>query len=397
MTQRYHALDSLRGIVMWLGIVIHVGINHMVGESIIPWRDSQTGILADLLVLFLHTFRMPVFFILAGFFGAMLLERYGTKGMFNNRMKRLALPFVVFAPVLLVVIPILGQMFVSKMTLGYTQINLSTIFQENGRPVPDTVHLWFLYYLVWFFIFVALAQSVSQKFSSTFKTKIVALFSTLATHWWGLILLTLPLVFTGLFYEFGFLTPGGSLIPNIWEIIHNGTFFLFGWVFFRRKETLTHHFQRYCWGYFIFGIVVFFIVLIEFGMVEQGKMNDSLYGRATIAFTYNFAGWMWSLALIGVFSRYFNRPNTVLRYFSDSSYWAYLVHVLGTMGFGILLYDTSLSLLPKMLVNIALTSAACLISYHFLVRNTWLGLLLNGHKYLRPKTLENKNRCYLEE
>ncbi len=390
MTQRYHALDSLRGIVMWLGIVIHVGINHMVGESLNPWRDIQTGILADFLVLFLHTFRMPIFFILAGFFGAMLLDKYGARGMFTNRMKRLALPFVIFAPILIVLTPLLAQMFLSKMTLGYADFDLSTIFHQSDRPVPNTVHLWFLYYLIWFFIFVVCSRSLSQKLSSTFRKRCSVIFSSLATHWWGLIVLTLPLVFTGVFYEFGFLTPNGSLIPNIKEIIHNGTFFVFGWFFFLNREALTSHFQRYCWGYLISGTVVFFIVLVEFAMVGQGKMN-TVYDRVTIAFTYYFAGWLWSLSLIGLFLRYFTKQNTVLKYFADSSYWVYLVHVIGTMGFGILLYDTSLSLVPKMVVNIALTSAACLISYHVLVRNTRIGLLLNGRK-LSNKEKETTRR-----
>ncbi len=384
MTQRYHALDSLRGIIMWLGIVIHVAINHMVGETIIPWRDSQTGSIADMLVIFIHTFRMPVFFILSGFFGAMLLKKYGRDGMFANRAKRLMLPFVVFGPPVIVGISVLGQLLISKMNLGYAQLNIVAIFEQSARPVPDTVHLWFLYYLVLFFILAALVQPISRKISSTARVKCIALFSTLATRWWGLIFLTLPLVLAGIFCEYGLVSPSGSLVPNIWELIHNGTFFVFGWLFFLNRTSLAFHFQRFCWGYAISGGIIFFIVLIEFSMIPKGKMNE-IYDRATIAFTYNFVSWLWSLSLIGMFLRYFQKPNTVLRYLSDSSYWVYLMHVFGTMGFGLLLYDTTLSLIPKMLANVMLTSVVCLISYHFLVRNTWIGLLLNGRKHLHPQ------------
>ncbi len=379
MTQRYHALDSLRGIVMWLGIVVHVAINHMVGESILPWRDAQTGPFADLLVIFIHTFRMPVFFILAGFFGAMLLNKYGSKGMITNRAKRLALPFFLFWPPLLVISGILVWLFMGKMAPDGTQPTLTTILEQSSRPLLDTMHLWFLYYLIWFFVLSAIAHSISQKMAPEVKQKWVAIFSYLSTHWWGLLVLSLPLAGVGMLYEFGLLTPSGSLIPNIGETVHNGTFFVFGWFFFLNREVLVRHFQKYCWGFLGSGVLVFFIALIEFGMVEQGKMGE-VSDRAIIAFTYNFASWLWSLALIGIFLRYFQKPNTMLRYLSDSSYWVYLIHMLGTVGFGILLYDTSLSLVPKMIVNIALTSAACLISYHVLVRSTRIGLLLNGHK-----------------
>ncbi|MFP5392460.1 MAG: hypothetical protein ACLGI6_13100, partial [Gammaproteobacteria bacterium] len=64
--QRLHALDNLRGCMMWLGIVLHAAVNHITASAPIPWRDSQTSPLADLLMLFIHSFRMPVFFILAG-------------------------------------------------------------------------------------------------------------------------------------------------------------------------------------------------------------------------------------------------------------------------------------------------------------------------------------------
>lgn len=380
MAQRYYALDSLRGIIMWLGIIIHVALNHMVGENVIPWRDSQTGQLADFIGIFLHTFRMPVFFILAGFFAAMLLDKQGPRGMCINRVKRLALPFAIFWPIILVSTTIIGQLFLSKMHLGYLDSGFDASPYQVGRTPINTLHLWFLYYLIGFCITAALIYKISRQLTLLTREKIVSLFSILATRWWGLIILTLPLVGVGIFYEFGFVVPDGSLIPNFGEYIHNGTFFLFGWFFFLNKEKVMPHIQQYCWHYAISGAIVFFMVLGEFGMIEQGIM-DPEHARAIIAFTYNFVSWLWSLALIGIFLRYLPNQNAFLRYLSDSSYWVYLVHILGTTGFGILLYDTPLTLLPKMAANVLLTTLVCLISYHLFVRRTWIGKLLNGRKY----------------
>ncbi len=64
------------------------------------------------------------------------------------------------------------------------------------------------------------------------------------------------------------------------------------------------------------------------------------------------------------------------------------MHIVGTAGFGILLYDTSLSLAPKMLINIILTTLACLVTYHLFVRNTWIGVLLNGKKHAKNGDLK---------
>ena len=40
--QRLHALDNLRALMMWLGIVLHVAANHLTGPMLVPWRDAAT-------------------------------------------------------------------------------------------------------------------------------------------------------------------------------------------------------------------------------------------------------------------------------------------------------------------------------------------------------------------
>ena len=44
------------------------------------------------LVAFIHGFRMPLFFVLSGFFTAMLWQRRGARGLAKHRAKRILLP-----------------------------------------------------------------------------------------------------------------------------------------------------------------------------------------------------------------------------------------------------------------------------------------------------------------
>ena len=85
---RFHAIDNLRALMMWLGIVIHVTMNHVVMPTQVPWRDDQVSPVADAVVGFIHAFRMPVFFIIAGFLAAMLLQRRGARAFLRHRMQR---------------------------------------------------------------------------------------------------------------------------------------------------------------------------------------------------------------------------------------------------------------------------------------------------------------------
>ncbi|MDB4749990.1 acyltransferase family protein, partial [Rubripirellula sp.] len=63
---RRHDLDALRAIAMLLGIVLHSAFSF----APIPWivRDSQQSEFFYYLVSFIHGFRMPLFFLISGFF-----------------------------------------------------------------------------------------------------------------------------------------------------------------------------------------------------------------------------------------------------------------------------------------------------------------------------------------
>lgn len=91
----------------------------------------------------------------------------------------------------------------------------------------------------------------------------------------------------------------------------------------------------------------------------------------------------------GLFLRFMGTQNRVLRYISDSSYWVFLVHMLGTIGFGAMLYSMPVSPLTKMALSILATTAACMLTYQLLVRYTLVGVLLNGRRHAKDKPLRS--------
>ncbi len=64
--------------MMLLGLVLHTALNYMVFPNADSWpyKDAQTSTAFDILVAFIHAFRMPTFFVIAGFFAAG--KRYGS-------------------------------------------------------------------------------------------------------------------------------------------------------------------------------------------------------------------------------------------------------------------------------------------------------------------------------
>ena len=72
---RLYALDGLRAVMMFLGVVIH-SFESFVTFPLAAWTysDPMTSFVADIIVVFIHAFRMPVFLSLPAF-----LRRFSMK------------------------------------------------------------------------------------------------------------------------------------------------------------------------------------------------------------------------------------------------------------------------------------------------------------------------------
>ena len=91
---RRHDLDALRAVAMLLGIVLHAALSFMPG--IWPVQDSRQNGMFQPAVAAIHGFRMPLFFVLSGFFTAMLWRRRGLRALLGHRCKRILLPLLLF-------------------------------------------------------------------------------------------------------------------------------------------------------------------------------------------------------------------------------------------------------------------------------------------------------------
>ncbi|MES2936957.1 MAG: acyltransferase family protein [Pseudomonadota bacterium] len=372
---RLHALDNLRALMMWLGIVLHVAVIHVVRASPLPWRDEQRTRVADLLLAAIHAFRMPVFFILAGFFVALLLQKRGPRGLARHRLLRLGLPFALFWPPVFAAGVLCALLFMHRMVRGTWGVDPGLMAGATSLPRgPSTMHLWFLWMLLWFSLGTAAVAALGRRMPRRLVDAAGALLQRLGAAWWGFAVLALPLVAAAWRYPDGLLTPSGAFLPPLSEWLHNGLFFAFGLALFHQQWTLFDSFRRRAAAYLAAGLPFF---------LATGVLIESHAHPGWIAFAYNCTSWLWSFALIGLALRWLARPNAWLAYLADSSYWVYLVHLPLTIGFGALLYGVPWPAGLKMIANIAATTAVCLASYALLARHTWVSVLLNGKRHPR--------------
>lgn len=111
---------------MLLGIALHAALAYTGLGWIVS--DDRTSPALALLVPATHGFRMPLFFLLSGFFTAMLWKQRGLKGMLSNRGKHILLPL------LLSCITILPAMLGS--------ILWAISHQAQSAQLPTTTNIW---------------------------------------------------------------------------------------------------------------------------------------------------------------------------------------------------------------------------------------------------------------
>lgn len=92
-------LDALRGFAMLLGIALHASLAYFP----CPWPVQDPRQTPWLALLFgaVHGFRMPLFFLLSGFFTMLVLRRRGLRRLLEQRALRILVPLVLASATIL--------------------------------------------------------------------------------------------------------------------------------------------------------------------------------------------------------------------------------------------------------------------------------------------------------
>ncbi|MCB1614492.1 MAG: acyltransferase family protein, partial [Pseudomonadales bacterium] len=338
-TQRFFALDSLRAIMMLLGVVIHAAVNYVHAPlNTYLLKDPSSSRWFDVLVFLIHSFRMPLFFILAGFFAAMLVEKQGMRGMLHNRYKRIALPFIAFWLVLFPLIAIIMLNGFHLMEKGSWGIDIGLAPQDPEKPQFTTMHLWFLHYLIIFYAPAAVFNKISAICSQPVRNTCLNRIETYLKKPVGLVFLTIPIALSGFFYPFGVVEITGSFVPDGPQILFHGIFFTTGWLVFLRMDLLDH-FRRHYKSFCLWASLNSFLSLMALGFLTEGPENLHFIAKISASFLANLTTWLWCFGLTGLFIEKWDRFSPVMRYLTDSAYWVYLIHIVFTTSFALALFQ----------------------------------------------------------
>lgn len=360
-SERQHALDQIRALAMLAGVVFHASLAHStLMQPFWPGALGTTSPIVDALAWLSHLIRMPLFFLVSGYFTAQVLERRGIGGLLRQRMRRLLLPFLVAWPVLTLTLVVGLQWAAANVdspnaVLGF----LKNAANNETTSAPLTLgHLWFLPYLLLLSVLVWACRTLNLGWI------LDAVMSRKPTT----VILCMPLLLVLPFAATSAPHPAPeSLFPQLWAVGLYGPFFALGFALLGRLRWL----ESLPVGWLSTSVLILYCIFFWLLMISP---SEDLWPRAALhmaALQAAVAAWGTVLFFV-VGLKVLGRPNRVLSYIARSAYTVYLVHLPLVLALQIALLGSNVPGPFAFAIVVCGALVGSLLVYELLVRRTFL-------------------------
>ncbi len=389
---RLHSLDAVRAFALLLGVVLHATLSFFTGHRIWLVDDVESSTALTVLFFVIHMLRMLTFFLLAGFVARISFQKLGAARFFRDRAKRIGIPLVAGWPPLFAAI-VVGVIAGAVIANGGNA--------PTGKPPPQgyglrdfpLAHLWFLYFLALFYVALALLRPLFlalDRYARGWIGRAADCVAGFLLRQWAPVLLAAPLCLALYLHPywvmwFGIPTPDKGFVPQASPLVAYGGAFLFGWLAQRQAGVLALWERR--WLPNLLLAVGMTIICIAMAGIEPVLMPVPQGARKlAYAACYSIGAWSWAFALLGMALRFLSGYSAMRRYLADASYWIYLVHLPLLVLLQAFVSQLAWPWYVKFPLILAVAFALMLASYAWLVRGTWIGLVLNGKRkpHARP-------------
>lgn len=386
--RRYYGLDALRGFMMMLGIVLHGAMLYLSDPPPampVP-TDRNNAVVFDLIFEFIHDFRMPTFFVLAGYFTALLVEKRGITGTLKNRASRILFPFLAGLVTILPLTVILMSDFWLSVRFGTHDLlpNIPQLRALGAEIAAKTgeragrlpiVHLWFLYYLCMFYLLISPVRwliAKSRRFEAAITRALANPMTMIAFSLWTAVTLW---PFKGAQVLEGFV----YFRPHPPALLYYGSFFVLGYCFHTWRAFLQTA-MRNVWSMALWAVFLFPLSTV-LSALDNSARGGSAELHAYSVLANGLCTWALVYFFIGVALRFFDRASPWIEYTSQSSYWVFLVHMplVSLAGWWLVQFD--LPAVLKFFLACGFTALIAFLTFHYGVQKTWLSDFLHGRRF----------------
>ncbi|MET0717199.1 MAG: acyltransferase family protein [Pseudoxanthomonas sp.] len=371
--RRIHWLDGLRSGLMLLGVVLHAAYPYSLGSRWLV-QDPQRAQFFQWLTRGIHLFRMPAFFLIAGYFATLLLRRCGVADFLRERARRIGVPLLST----LLTFNLLQSWLLQKHGASATWLPTGQALQTLWSSGGVVGHLWFLVYLLVFCAVLAACARPLRRLAASSRWPARA--ASVSGVWillaaavgCGLLVVALEhLAPRALDHEYlGLIDPA--------ELLSYAPFFAMG-TLLELDPSLLSRFSSPGPGSVLTGA-------IALGAMVAESQGAGLEHKALHLLASSLLVWIVLRLLLGGFRRLANRASALFGYLSDASYSVYLMHHLFVVALSTWLLAADWGPWSKFATVLSLTLALSLAIHHFLVlRHPLLRFLFNGKPLHAPE------------
>ncbi len=363
---RFHDLDALRGFAMLLGIVLHAAA-FLVPIDFWPVQDdwaSATPLERNgyaYAASIIHGFRMPLFFLISGFFSALLWQARGLRRLARHRLERIGLPLLAG---MFTLVPAVAWLSAAG---GFAPVDWLLAWMDGLS------HLWFL----WHLLLLLAALIVAARLGLEFRHPL----------WW--LLVPLSVVPHHFMQEIVFGADTDiDLLPAPRVFLYYAAFFGFGVFLHQRRVAVRRGWTAALLPALLVtypaGMALLYVALqnaLASPDTQPGGWSWSVASALQVAYA-----WLACFGMLGLFRWIASRERAWVRYLSDASYWLYLCHLPLVVAGQLLTVGWPVSVHLKFALIITTVVALLLGVYQLGVRYTRIGTTLNGPR-VRPVRL----------
>ena len=383
MTERLHSLDFLRAFALLMGVLLHVLMLFLE-----PFDGSEPRLGASIIFIWIHTWRMPLFMLLAGFFTALSLSKRNTGNYAFNRLIRLGVPLLLLWSVIPAIDEEASRLFKAPELISWLFYDVPFTFRLD--------HLWFLYYLLIFYSILLLIKT-AVPFIYSFILGFELSLSRVLMVWLPILILLSPLN-----------KPTGGILGNdpvifgeinLGSMLFMASFFMIGMQAYKSSKFLENLQRTRFW---LPSLTIF--SLIPIGLLVWGGVKDEPFAFSGLLELWivnslsGSAALFLVLSIMGLAMHKISSSGQILRWLVKLSYPIYVFHLMFVISVSVTLMFFGINDWIVVLLGFASGILFPVIIYYAFISWTPLDWVFNGYKnsqYRSKSTLMDRLARYL--